>query len=1526
MHKQKVLSFLFLWLCVNFHMSSQVSVTPTLGCAPHQITYSAPPGSATWSFGDLSSPVSSPNGIHTYVTAGTYIVTYSGAAGPYTQTVVVSANNLSPSFTYTLPPSGCKPRPVVFSGTGAGSGGVYQWVFGDGGIGTGSTVTHSYSIGGVFTATLTVVSQASCAATFAAGPINVSDPANLVISANPGFVSCDAPFTTSLSAGNSISGSPLGPNLSYSWDLGNGQTSAGVSPGNTTYQQGVFTISLTATDNNNCTTSTSSLVSVVQPTVSILTASLTCVDGQNPAGPPPLPTSLPWITTFIQSSQPSVIIDLGNGSPPFNLNMINGARTFTFNYYTTPGTKTITATAYAGTCVAVAIHTMIVEEVTAQFTTTAPFFTCSPVLISNYINQSSVNTNAALTYSWSVKAYNGGLDAANSSTLTNPTFTFVQGSTNPYTIFGVYKPIVQLIARSANYCWQEKKLQLDSIARPTAWFKKDKGEGCLPLTVRLRDSSDVHSLYPMQSYTWSNGASPPVYQTGFVPPAVINPTFVYSQAGIYTPSYTISTAGGCGDVSFVDTIIVVNPPNISAFFPSSVCAGESVTFNLSSTPATSLITHWHVETDNGFFSGCISDPNPSWPFTHLGVHNVTITASDHGCTSTLTPVQTITVNGPVGKFTHRNNCLNTTTVEFYPYLQNAEDAILDFGDGQSVQLTGNANGLSTSINTHTYEGSGDFMATLTSYNSANNCQYTFTTMIHVRQLSADISFQPVVCKNITAYFESASIDEDPGCGKRYNWYVDNYPPVQTDFIGFMSDSMKTNGTHTISLLVKDINGCKSIATRTFTVTSPSPDFSFGSNPACLSDNPVVISNLTPQTPAVVDLYTLSLGTGAPRMYLNSVDWPVINDYPASIPSSTYFVKMWAIDEYGCKDSIDHVLKVNRPYPTISPFNNKTCVNSIATFVVPSGYTNTINYGDGIQVIDPAGATTYTHAFTNPGTYSVTLTISDDGGCTAVTQTTAHIEAYPTSDFVFQDALGYSNPTNRFCTPVVISCSSTSVPGPLSPIATYSWNLGNGSPIINAPVVATSFSVPGISTVTLTTLTENGCSAKSTQSLVIMSVTATPHINKTRFCIGDIVQLSLSDTTSVQYWSWNFNDGNPDKGFYALASPSPTFSYPYNYFPPPNGAAKILLYYSAGEGVFGCNGTVEIPIQIVKVQTDFKRNLELTASDYEHCVNIRDQFTNTSSVNNNYSLNGAQSLWAFGNGATSTLQSAGYTYTLPGIYQVTLTVKDLLAGCQHSSTKNMTINPLPSATISVTDSVCRSGLFSLSSLGSSDIVEYNWSPSAGVTNPHLAATTATAASSTTYSLEVINNFGCKAYSANTASIYVQQPPLTQYWDTTVIVGQNIVLNTFQGDGFTYTWSPLTDLSCSSCPYPVSTSTTNITYSVEVQDPMRCFKVNGTYTIIVDPLTTVDVPTAFTPNGDGVNDVIYVDGWGIKRLLLFRIFNRWGQVLFESTDIKVGWDGTFNGVPQNMETYIYQVSVETYVPGKNLEKTSSFKLIR
>jgi gliding motility-associated-like protein len=94
------------------------------------------------------------------------------------------------------------------------------------------------------------------------------------------------------------------------------------------------------------------------------------------------------------------------------------------------------------------------------------------------------------------------------------------------------------------------------------------------------------------------------------------------------------------------------------------------------------------------------------------------------------------------------------------------------------------------------------------------------------------------------------------------------------------------------------------------------------------------------------------------------------------------------------------------------------------------------------------------------------------------------------------------------------------------------------------------------------------------------------------------------------------------------------------------------------------------------------------------------------------------------------------------------------------------------------------------------------------------------------------------------------------------------------------------------------------------------------IIINPL--LDVVSAFTPNNDGTNDRAVVIGYGIEKMT-FRIYNRWGQMVFESNDESLGWDGIFKGKPQPMDAYGYTLDAKLYT-GENIKKSGSITLIR
>ena len=99
-----------------------------------------------------------------------------------------------------------------------------------------------------------------------------------------------------------------------------------------------------------------------------------------------------------------------------------------------------------------------------------------------------------------------------------------------------------------------------------------------------------------------------------------------------------------------------------------------------------------------------------------------------------------------------------------------------------------------------------------------------------------------------------------------------------------------------------------------------------------------------------------------------------------------------------------------------------------------------------------------------------------------------------------------------------------------------------------------------------------------------------------------------------------------------------------------------------------------------------------------------------------------------------------------------------------------------------------------------------------------------------------------------------------------------------------------------------------------------------TVTVDSTMNTGIPSAFTPNGDGLNDVFRPVGPKFQRLVEFRVFNRWGQQVFYSDSPEHGWDGTFNGVPQSTDVYYYQIIVAQPTTGENIAYKGDITLIR
>jgi gliding motility-associated-like protein len=157
---------------------------------------------------------------------------------------------------------------------------------------------------------------------------------------------------------------------------------------------------------------------------------------------------------------------------------------------------------------------------------------------------------------------------------------------------------------------------------------------------------------------------------------------------------------------------------------------------------------------------------------------------------------------------------------------------------------------------------------------------------------------------------------------------------------------------------------------------------------------------------------------------------------------------------------------------------------------------------------------------------------------------------------------------------------------------------------------------------------------------------------------------------------------------------------------------------------------------------------------------------------------------------------------------------------------------------------------------------------------------------------------------------------------IIAGQQVQLIA-NGTGITYQWFPSTGLSCSDCSSPVGTPVRTTTYIVTTIDQNGC-QGYDTITIYVEDIITLYVPNAFTPyNQGGRNQIFNAYGIGVHEFE-FYIFNRWGEIVFETNDLTKGWNGSFKGRQVQDDVYVW-LAKATSITGKSISKTGTVTVV-
>lgn len=235
--------------------------------------------------------------------------------------------------------------------------------------------------------------------------------------------------------------------------------------------------------------------------------------------------------------------------------------------------------------------------------------------------------------------------------------------------------------------------------------------------------------------------------------------------------------------------------------------------------------------------------------------------------------------------------------------------------------------------------------------------------------------------------------------------------------------------------------------------------------------------------------------------------------------------------------------------------------------------------------------------------------------------------------------------------------------------------------------------------------------------------------------------------------------------------------------------------------------------------------------------------------------------------------------------------------------------------------------------------YTWSNSSTLSNtgtgtvsslPYLINATATPVRSTNYVLTV-SNAGCPNNFTDTFKVVVA-PKIIVFAgnDTNIVSNQPLQLHATASDpaANNFTWSPGTGLSSTLIYNPVATLSMSIgetiTYTVRATNSFGCYGEDDIKVTIFKTGPDIFIPGAFTPNGDGRNDVIRPICVGITQLNYFKVFNRWGQLVYSTSTIGQGWDGRIGGIPQASDNFVYMAQGVDYL-GHTIFKKGTVMLI-
>ncbi|MEM8906295.1 MAG: PKD domain-containing protein, partial [Bacteroidota bacterium] len=956
---------------------------------------------------------------------------------------------------------------------------------------------------------------------------------------------------------------------------------------------------------------------------------------------------------------------------------------------------------------------------------------------------------------------------SNTSNTTNWNWDFGDGNTstdpNPtyaYNSVGVFP--VRLTITSDRGCTQTILTDTIRIVELNARMIENEEQGCTPLTFSLQENAQsVTAIVDWEWWVRSNASSPPIEFNS----TDQFPTFTLVDTGFYDVTLIVTNSIGCVDTTLYEKAVAVGmPPQVDfVAAPTVSCINTAVFFtDQSSTYANA----WFWEFGDG---GTSEEENPFHEYADTGRFDVTLTTLHHGCPNEMVFEQYIEVTPPKAGFEIERSCDDRFTIELVDISIGSDSMFYDFGvENDDMDTT------SVRSPSFTYPRTGIY--TLTQY------VYNFTTGC------ADTLFEEVIITDPEALF---TIEETKGCvpfelnitdnsrfGSSYQWSapgaVISDPSAEVPVIEY-----RAAGTHSnIKLVIRDVNGCLDslIFTDTIWANATSANFTVAPQTGC---RPLFTEYIESSSSMFGNLVEWRWN------FNDGTDWVFEQNPTHTFDTAGYFdVRLVVVDDWGCANglTLDSIVEVTHPIADFVTADTLGCRSLAIAFENRSSGKNLSyfwTFGDG----STSTAFSPTHNYALEGTYTVCLEVSDEYGCDSLLCREDYVViADPVAAFTQDQTFGT-------CPPLLVSYQNLS-----QNATTYEWDFGDESGSSNLESPPHLYTIPGVYDVSLIAIATEDCR----DTLVIDDLihldgpVGNFHFDIDTSCAPATITFFGASIEPYDY-IWDFGNGDLDTTVNVLTD---TISYVYQ-----NSGAYVpkLVLIDATE----CHRTLqsEDTITVASMSIDFIADRTILCDN-----NAAVTFSNLTASSHPIQL--VEWTFAGADPASATNFEPQVLFNNPGTYDVQLFMSNGI--CRDSFTREEYIRTgaVPEVNFALSDTFgCAPftvEFTDLSTVQNATIGEWAWNFGNGnatdLENPvHVFSDAGTYE----VQLTVTSTIGCQ--DSTTLSLSAFEVPTFDLREVpTICIGEFVQLGAdIQSDttGATYQWLPSPDLTCTTCLDPL-----------------------------------------------------------------------------------------------------------------------------